>query len=115
MSPPTRAAGMTSCIRFMQRRKVDFPQPEGPIRAVTLFGFISRFMFRMASFLPYQAEISSARTVAPMGSIVLLRLAGSDPRRQSQGQQPGGQVQDDNDREKDKRTGPRLAVKRLGW
>ncbi len=33
--PSTRAPGMTSCMRFSERRKVDLPQPDGPISAVT--------------------------------------------------------------------------------
>ena len=33
--PSTRAPGMTSCIRLSERMKVDLPQPEGPMRAVT--------------------------------------------------------------------------------
>src|SRR5580765_3051602 len=33
--PCTRAVGTRSCIRFIARRKVDFPQPLGPIIAVT--------------------------------------------------------------------------------
>ena len=33
--PSTAAVGIVSFIRLMQRRKVDLPQPEGPIRAVT--------------------------------------------------------------------------------
>ena len=28
--------GTSSCIRFRIRRNVDFPQPDGPISAVTL-------------------------------------------------------------------------------
>ena len=32
--PVTRAPGMVSFIRFRQRRKVDLPHPEGPMRAV---------------------------------------------------------------------------------
>lgn len=34
-SPWTWAPGMTSCMRLSERRKVDLPQPEGPMRAVT--------------------------------------------------------------------------------
>ena len=30
------APGMNSCIRFSVRKKVDLPQPEGPIKAVTV-------------------------------------------------------------------------------
>jgi hypothetical protein len=33
--PSTRAPGITSCIRFSDRRNVDLPQPDGPISAVT--------------------------------------------------------------------------------
>ncbi len=36
--PSTRAPGMTSCMRFSERRKVDFPQPDGPMSAVTARG-----------------------------------------------------------------------------
>ncbi len=36
--PSTRAPGSTSCIRLIDRRKVDLPQPDGPISAVTVFG-----------------------------------------------------------------------------
>ena len=32
----TRAPGMVSFIRLRQRRKVDLPQPDGPMKAVTL-------------------------------------------------------------------------------
>ena len=39
-SPSTRAPGVSSCIRFSERSKVVFPQPEEPIRAVTWFGSI---------------------------------------------------------------------------
>ena len=30
--PVTRAIGMVSFMRLMQRRKVDLPQPDGPIK-----------------------------------------------------------------------------------
>ena len=33
--PCTYAPGITSCIRLSVRRKVDFPQPDGPMNAVT--------------------------------------------------------------------------------
>ena len=36
--PSTRAPGITSCMRLMVRSTVDFPQPEGPMNAVTDFG-----------------------------------------------------------------------------
>ncbi len=36
--PSTRAPGITSCMRFSVLRKVDFPHPLGPMKAVTLRG-----------------------------------------------------------------------------
>jgi hypothetical protein len=43
---------MVSFIRFKQRMKVDFPQPEGPIRAVTFWGRISIWIFARACAEP---------------------------------------------------------------
>ena len=37
-SPSTRAPGVTSCMRFSERSTVDLPQPDGPMKAVTLRG-----------------------------------------------------------------------------
>src|SRR6185437_8501853 len=34
-APDTRAPGTVSCMRFKHRSSVDFPQPEGPMMAVT--------------------------------------------------------------------------------
>ena len=41
-SPSARALRTVSCMRFSVRRKVDLPQPEGPISAVTCFGGMAR-------------------------------------------------------------------------
>src|SRR3546814_17277750 len=35
ISPSTRALATVSFIRFKERRKVDLPQPDGPMKAVT--------------------------------------------------------------------------------
>jgi len=40
MLPVTRAAGIVSFIRLRQRRKVDLPQPDGPMKAVTRSSWI---------------------------------------------------------------------------
>ncbi len=37
-SPSTYAPGITSCMRLSVRRKVDLPQPDGPMKAVTVRG-----------------------------------------------------------------------------
>ena len=36
--PLTCAPGMTSCIRLSVRSRVDLPQPDGPMKAVTVRG-----------------------------------------------------------------------------
>jgi hypothetical protein len=41
ISPVTRAPSMVSFMRLMQRRNVDLPQPEGPMKADTDFSGIS--------------------------------------------------------------------------
>src|SRR5579872_7125028 len=111
MSRPTRAPGMTSCMRLMHRMNVDFPQPDGPIRAVTLFGFISRLTSRTASFLLYQADTSSDLTASPIAFF----LPGAHPIAEPERQHPSGEVQDDDDAEENKGAGPRLAVQiRIG-
>src|SRR5947208_4490004 len=51
-----RAFGTSSCIRLRQRIKVDFPQPLGPMIAVTAFDATSSVTSLMARFWPYQIE-----------------------------------------------------------
>jgi hypothetical protein len=43
---------MTSCIRLIDRRNVDFPQPDGPMSAVMLRGSIETLTFSTARKLP---------------------------------------------------------------
>ena len=50
--PSTRAPGSTSCMRLIDRRKVDLPQPDGPISAVTDFGSTVMLMLSIALKLP---------------------------------------------------------------
>src|SRR5881396_2469905 len=51
-----RVFGTSSCIRLRQRIKVDFPQPLGPMIAVTAFDATSSVTSLMARFSPYQSE-----------------------------------------------------------
>src|SRR5256885_6395264 len=57
--PSTLAFGIVSCIRLRHRIRVDFPQPEGPMTAVTMRSSMPIVMSWMASFSPYQAESDS--------------------------------------------------------
>src|SRR5271154_5326618 len=56
ISPSMRASGFNSCIRFSARRKVDLPQPLGPIIAVTAFAFTSSETFFTAARSPKNTE-----------------------------------------------------------
>src|ERR1700716_3605984 len=84
--PATRAPGVVSCIRFRQRRSVDFPQPDGPMIAVTAPRGSSRLTSPTAWVAPYQADRSSIRTadsglaVVPAGTG---SVAGDDAGRRS--------------------------------
>ena len=50
--PVTRAPAMVSFMRFRQRRKVDLPQPEGPIIASTCRWPTSRLTLLRACLAP---------------------------------------------------------------
>ena len=52
MSPVTRALSIVSFIRLMQRRKVDLPQPDGPMKAVTVLSAMSTDTSLMAWVSP---------------------------------------------------------------
>ena len=54
MVPSMCVPSIRSFIRFMQRRKVDLPQPDGPMKAVILFLAMLRFTSVRAWKSPYQ-------------------------------------------------------------
>jgi hypothetical protein len=45
ISPVIRTPSIKSFILFRQRSKVDFPQPEGPIKAVMVFSLKKEVTF----------------------------------------------------------------------
>jgi hypothetical protein len=52
--PSMRRSSIRSFMRLRQRSRVDLPQPEGPISAVTMPFWISMLMSKSACDLPYQ-------------------------------------------------------------
>src|SRR5687768_18399245 len=56
ISPAVRTPGMSSLRRLIDRRKVDFPHPEGPINAVIDREGMVRVISLSACFSPYQNE-----------------------------------------------------------
>src|SRR6266571_2170351 len=87
--PSTLVLGIVSCIRFRQRIRVDLPQPEGPMIAVTACSSISSVIPSIARFGPYQPDNASVWTFTA--------IRGS-PRRRADA---GHDSRDDADREHD--------------
>src|SRR5580704_6300854 len=54
ISPSRREWRTVSCMRSRVRKRVDLPQPEGPMRAVTLLVAMPRLMSKSVCFTPYQ-------------------------------------------------------------
>src|SRR4051794_11051363 len=52
MSPSTREVATSSCMRFNERKKVDLPQPLGPMMAVTARASMSMETFFRTWCLP---------------------------------------------------------------
>ena len=52
----TREVSTRSFMRLRQRRRVDFPQPDGPMKEVTFFSGMSSEMLRRTSVLPRSYE-----------------------------------------------------------
>src|ERR1051326_846117 len=77
--PSTRVPGISSCKRLSVRTRVDFPQPEGPINAVTWFGSTEREISSMARRLPYQAETLA---ISMLDAISASPPCGDEPRYQ---------------------------------
>src|SRR5260370_8533473 len=56
MLPTCRVPSIRSFMRLSKRRKVDFPQPDGPMRAVTDRSGMARLMSNRAWLTPYQND-----------------------------------------------------------
>ncbi len=69
-SPASAADGTDSCIRFRIRRNVDFPQPDGPISAVTVAAGMASDTRSSTLFDPNQADTptASSRAGLPPGA-----------------------------------------------
>src|SRR6476469_10355511 len=68
-SPASAADGTSSCMRLRMRRKVDLPQPDGPIRAVIPEAGIVSDTRSRTWWLPNHAVMSRASRVAgPAGA-----------------------------------------------
>src|SRR5947199_8452526 len=80
--PSTLAFGIVSCIRLRHRIRVDFPQPEGRMTAVTMRPSMSIVISWIASFSPYQAETDSTLSMIAIALSSRNRSAPTDDPRQ---------------------------------
>ncbi len=65
MDPEIRTVSIRSFMRFMQRSRVDLPQPDGPIRAVTSPRGTSMVISNSAWTLSYHRLKSRTDTMVP--------------------------------------------------
>src|SRR5512137_1904660 len=129
ISPSRRAWRTVSCIRLSVRSKVDLPQPEGPIRAVTLLVAMPMLMSKRVCLAPYQKltlemVMRMERAAAVSFGVALVVIGGrftdtadlteafidSRPRnRNAPGKnRPRNDVNDQNQTEQDETCGPSL-------
>src|SRR4029078_1366983 len=100
--PSTRPPGITSCIRFKVRRKVDLPQPDGPMNAVTERGSTVIVTSSTALQPPYKAFRSSMSMRSPMSfRLPVLLLDGTEARHD-----PPGDVEDEDQEHERQRRRP---------
>src|SRR5947209_7053802 len=99
-SPETRAPGTTSCMRLRARRKVDLPQPDGPMTAVTCLGSTVMLTSATAWAEPYQA-------LSPSTSMRLAMAVPGSGKPVSAGEEAGDDGEDKHDHDKRQRSSPR--------
>src|SRR4051795_13482442 len=112
IQPPSES----SCIRLRVRRKVDLPQPEGPIRACTRLAAKPRDTSLIAVNLPYMAVSFSvtmrvSASAARLGrSETRLRVSSAIQGRPAVDGQTGAQAQDEDHQDQDQRCRPGVTM-----
>src|SRR6266545_6318045 len=81
-SPLTVAPGVSSCIRLRQRSRVDLPQPEGPMMAVTVCAGNSSDTSRTARCCPNSAVRCAASSRSRVLADATIALPGDPAGRQ---------------------------------
>src|SRR5437879_8223434 len=104
--PSSLAFGIVSCIRLRHRIRVDFPQPEGPMTAVTMRSSMSIVISWIASFSPYQAETDYTLSLI---AIALSSRNGSEPDDDARYDAEPEHHEDDDPRNSPSGLGPRHA------
>src|SRR3989338_4209534 len=120
--PVTRGPGTSSCMRLSARRRVGFPHPDVPIRAVTVFGAKGSVTSRTPELSPYHAVRASAARRGGAAATWGRRAAGgatitaggcataSGTHATGAGHQPRRDAQDEHHHDQDQRPSPGLPV-----
>src|SRR5277367_5212385 len=104
-----RASGFSSCIRFSARRKVDLPQPLGPMMAVTALALTSSETFFTAARSPKKTE--RLRTISAASELFWLVAMKSNFALETVARQKAhADVDGEHEQEQHERARPRLTV-----
>src|SRR5450432_1962463 len=117
-SPSTRAVGTVSCMRLRQRRKVDLPQPDGPMIAVTWRSCTSMPTPFTAWTLPKYASseptrmrgtasiVTAGRFMSDTSSCRFERSVATTGREAGARCETRDEANDEDERDEDERSGP---------
>src|SRR5687768_1275607 len=115
--PVIQPPSTSSCIRLRVRRKVDLPQPEGPMSACTRWASNpSETLFTAVNFPYIAVSLSvSIRTFARVASGDLAgaaarRVASAIEREPPADGEPGAKAEHEDHQDQDERGGPGVAV-----
>src|SRR6185503_6692526 len=103
-SPSTRVPAPVSCMRYKHRNNVDFPQPDGPMIAVTSPVGTANLTSRTTRDAPkYASSASTPIAGTCAGSVAAGSKAGT-------GSEAGREADDEDETEEDERPRPGLRV-----
>src|SRR5688500_18188681 len=122
--PETCAPGIVSCMRFRHRRKVDLPQPEGPMMAVSRRSSKSSDTFLIACTSPKKAsrlctstrvrEGAGAGSAAAARGEAIVTSSVTHAAKSRAGREACGKTDSEDEREEDERCSPRERAQSAG-
>src|SRR6185436_18365399 len=99
--PVIQPPSTNSCMRLSVRRKVDFPQPDGPIRACTWFDANDSVALFTAVVLPY---------IAVSLSVSIRALSSATGQLTPRDSEPGTDAEHQHDEDQHQGRGPGITV-----
>src|SRR5665213_1285774 len=108
ISPSMRASGFNSCIRLSARRKVDLPQPLGPMMAVTALAVMSSEIFFNTWLAPKKTE--RLRAVSAGEFLGVMAMKSAFELEAVARQETHADIDEQHEQEQHQRARPRLPV-----